>query len=207
MKLILGKPTPDDYKEGNLVVINAIDETTANGVSTWNQRMSHYEKIILSSNKKQTKAFLDMCLTNIIRQKNINTAEDLASVFEVRQNTKQFDLSTSAILAEMEAAYKDEEAALNAWSVKSKHMSVPLMVMVTAKWCYPCQMVKPFLEAYKSKGLLDLLYIDADTKGKNLKISRIPTGFLFKKGELLGQNHPSYLIQEHFTTQPQTEEE
>lgn len=62
-----------------------------------------------------------------------------------------------------------------------------VLIDFTAKWCGPCQTIKPYLEkiaadkSYKAK----VIYIDADTNGpllKELKVNAIPRLQLFKAG-------------------------
>jgi thioredoxin 2 len=55
----------------------------------------------------------------------------------------------------------------------------------TAEWCNPCQRTKPIAEELKREGLVDFLFIDADTEVElieKFEIKSIPTYILIKDG-------------------------
>ncbi len=55
----------------------------------------------------------------------------------------------------------------------------------TAEWCNPCQRTKPIAEELKREGVIDFLFIDADTEIELLEkfgIKSIPTYILIENG-------------------------
>jgi thiol-disulfide isomerase/thioredoxin len=55
----------------------------------------------------------------------------------------------------------------------------------TADWCAPCQRTKPVADELKRDGLVDFLYIDADTELELLEqfgIKSVPTYVLIEDG-------------------------
>ena len=55
----------------------------------------------------------------------------------------------------------------------------------TAEWCSPCQRTMPIAEELKREGLVDFLFIDADTETELVEkfgIKSIPTYVLIKDG-------------------------
>lgn len=68
-----------------------------------------------------------------------------------------------------------------------------ILFYFTAKWCGPCQKIKPLIEKL-SKGSnsskLEIYLIDIDENEKlaeNFKIRSVPTFYLYHKNELKGQ--------------------
>ena len=68
-----------------------------------------------------------------------------------------------------------------------------LLFYFTAKWCGPCQRIKPLLQkisdgADSSKLKVFMIDIDEnDDLAKNFNIRSVPTFYLYKKKELIGQ--------------------
>lgn len=55
----------------------------------------------------------------------------------------------------------------------------------TADWCNPCQRTRPVAEELKREGLIDFLFIDADTEIEMIErfgIKSIPTYILIEDG-------------------------
>lgn len=55
----------------------------------------------------------------------------------------------------------------------------------TAEWCNPCQRTRPVAEELKKDGVIDFMFIDADTEIELLKkfeIKSIPTYILIEDG-------------------------
>lgn len=55
----------------------------------------------------------------------------------------------------------------------------------TAEWCNPCQRTRPIAEELKREGLVDFLFIDADTEIELLEkfgIRSVPTYVLLNDG-------------------------
>jgi thiol-disulfide isomerase/thioredoxin len=55
----------------------------------------------------------------------------------------------------------------------------------TADWCQPCQRTKPVSDELKRDGLIDFIYIDADTELELLEqfgIKSVPTYILIEDG-------------------------
>lgn len=55
----------------------------------------------------------------------------------------------------------------------------------TADWCNPCQRTKPIAEELKRDGIVDFVFVDADTEIELLKkfeIKSVPTYILIKDG-------------------------
>lgn len=55
----------------------------------------------------------------------------------------------------------------------------------TAEWCNPCQRTRPVAEELKKDGLVDFIFVDADTEIELLEkfgIRSIPTYVLIKDG-------------------------
>ena len=56
----------------------------------------------------------------------------------------------------------------------------------TADWCNPCQRTMPVAEELKREGLVDFLFIDADTELEmleNFGIKSVPTYILIEDGK------------------------
>lgn len=56
----------------------------------------------------------------------------------------------------------------------------------TAEWCNPCQRTKPIAEELKRDGVIDFMFIDADSETelvKKFEIKSIPTYILIKDGK------------------------
>ncbi len=56
----------------------------------------------------------------------------------------------------------------------------------TAEWCNPCQRTMPVAEELKREGLVDFLFIDADTELEmleNFGIKSVPTFILIEDGK------------------------
>ena len=68
-----------------------------------------------------------------------------------------------------------------------------LLFYFTAKWCGPCQKIKPLLQkisdgADSSKLKVYMIDIDEnDDLAKNFNIRSVPTFYLYKKKEIIGQ--------------------
>ena len=68
-----------------------------------------------------------------------------------------------------------------------------LLFYFTAKWCGPCQKIKPLLQkisdgADSSKLKVYMIDIDEnDDLAKNFNIRSVPTFYLYKKKEIVGQ--------------------
>jgi thiol-disulfide isomerase/thioredoxin len=55
----------------------------------------------------------------------------------------------------------------------------------TAEWCNPCQRTRPVAEELKREGVIDFIFIDADTEIELVQkfgIKSIPTYLLIKDG-------------------------
>jgi thiol-disulfide isomerase/thioredoxin len=55
----------------------------------------------------------------------------------------------------------------------------------TAEWCNPCQRTRPHAEELKREGLIDFLFVDADTEIELVErfgIKSIPTYILLEDG-------------------------
>jgi thiol-disulfide isomerase/thioredoxin len=55
----------------------------------------------------------------------------------------------------------------------------------TAEWCNPCQRTKPIAEELKRDGVIDFLFIDADTELELIQkfgVKSIPTYILLEDG-------------------------
>ena len=55
----------------------------------------------------------------------------------------------------------------------------------TAEWCNPCQRTRPVAEELKRDGLIDFIFVDADTEIELLEqfwIKSVPTYILIKDG-------------------------
>jgi thiol-disulfide isomerase/thioredoxin len=60
----------------------------------------------------------------------------------------------------------------------------------TAEWCNPCQRTMPVAEELKREGLVDFLFIDADTELEmleNFGIKSVPTFILIEDGKEIGR--------------------
>ena len=72
-----------------------------------------------------------------------------------------------------------------------------LLFYFTAKWCGPCQKIKPLLQkisdgADSSKLKVFMIDIDEnDDLAKKFNIRSVPTFYLYKKKELIGQTSGS----------------
>lgn len=56
----------------------------------------------------------------------------------------------------------------------------------TAEWCNPCQRTKPLAEELKRDGVIDFMFIDADSETElvqKFSIKSVPTYILIKDGE------------------------
>jgi thiol-disulfide isomerase/thioredoxin len=56
----------------------------------------------------------------------------------------------------------------------------------TAEWCNPCQRTKPVAEELKRDGVIDFMFIDADSETELVQkfgVKSIPTYILIKDGE------------------------
>ena len=55
----------------------------------------------------------------------------------------------------------------------------------TAEWCNPCQRTRPVAEELKRDGLIDFIFVDADTETELLEqfgIKSVPTYILIEDG-------------------------
>jgi thioredoxin 1 len=55
----------------------------------------------------------------------------------------------------------------------------------TAEWCNPCQRTRPIAEELKKDGMIDFVFVDADTEIELLKkfgIKSVPTYVLLEDG-------------------------
>jgi thioredoxin 1 len=55
----------------------------------------------------------------------------------------------------------------------------------TAEWCNPCQRTRPIAEELKKDGVIDFIFVDADTEIELLKkfgIKSVPTYILLEDG-------------------------
>lgn len=55
----------------------------------------------------------------------------------------------------------------------------------TAEWCNPCQRTRPIAEDLKRDGLIDFVFVDADTESELLQkfeIRSVPTYILLEDG-------------------------
>jgi thiol-disulfide isomerase/thioredoxin len=55
----------------------------------------------------------------------------------------------------------------------------------TAEWCNPCQRTRPYAEELKREGLIDFLFVDADTEIELVErfgVKSIPTYILLEDG-------------------------
>ena len=68
-----------------------------------------------------------------------------------------------------------------------------LLFYFTAKWCGPCQRIKPLLQKISDgsdSSVLKVFMIDIDENdeiAKEFQIRSVPTFYLYKKKELIGQ--------------------
>ena len=68
-----------------------------------------------------------------------------------------------------------------------------LLFYFTAKWCGPCQRIKPLLQKISDgsdSSVLKVYIIDIDENdeiAKEFQIRSVPTFYLYKKKELIGQ--------------------
>lgn len=68
-----------------------------------------------------------------------------------------------------------------------------LLFYFTAKWCGPCQRIKPLLQKISegsNASVLKVYMIDIDENdeiAKEFQIRSVPTFYLYKKKELIGQ--------------------
>ena len=68
-----------------------------------------------------------------------------------------------------------------------------LLFYFTAKWCGPCQRIKPLLQKISEgsdSSVLKVYMIDIDENdeiAKEFQIRSVPTFYLYKKKELIGQ--------------------
>ena len=68
-----------------------------------------------------------------------------------------------------------------------------LLFYFTAKWCGPCQRIKPLLQKISEgsdPSVLKVYMIDIDENdeiAKEFQIKSVPTFYLYKKKELIGQ--------------------
>ena len=56
----------------------------------------------------------------------------------------------------------------------------------TAEWCNPCQRSKPIAEELKRDGIIDFLFVDADTElelVQKFKVRSVPTYILIEDGK------------------------
>ncbi len=56
----------------------------------------------------------------------------------------------------------------------------------TAEWCNPCQRTKPVAEELKRDGIIEFMFVDADSETELIQkfgIKSIPTYILIKDGE------------------------
>ena len=56
----------------------------------------------------------------------------------------------------------------------------------TAEWCNPCQRTRPVAEELKRDGVIDFIFVDADTElelVQNFEIKSIPAYILIKDGQ------------------------
>ena len=56
----------------------------------------------------------------------------------------------------------------------------------TAEWCNPCQRTKPVAEELKRDGIIDFIFVDADTELELIEkfgIKSIPTYILIQDGQ------------------------
>lgn len=56
----------------------------------------------------------------------------------------------------------------------------------TAEWCNPCQRTRPIAEELRRDGLIDFIFVDADTEIKLLEefgIKSVPTYILIEDGK------------------------
>jgi rhodanese-related sulfurtransferase len=80
-----------------------------------------------------------------------------------------------------------------------------ILVDFNAKWCAPCQKMKPFLEAMKTSyaGKVSIVSLDADenkTMMTALKIEDLPALLLYENGKLVWQ-HTGYISEEDLKKQ------
>ena len=72
-----------------------------------------------------------------------------------------------------------------------------LLFYFTAKWCGPCQKIKPLIEKlseWSDPSKLEIYLIDIDENdniASELKIRSVPTFYLYHKKELKGQTNGS----------------
>jgi thioredoxin-like negative regulator of GroEL len=56
----------------------------------------------------------------------------------------------------------------------------------TAEWCNPCQRSKPIAEELKRDGIIDFLFVDADTElelVQKFEVKSVPTYILIEDGK------------------------
>lgn len=64
--------------------------------------------------------------------------------------------------------------------------NVKHILYFTAEWCNPCQRTKPIAEELKRDGLIDFVFVDADSEFeliKKFEIKSIPTFILIENGK------------------------
>jgi len=80
-----------------------------------------------------------------------------------------------------------------------------VLVDFNAKWCAPCQKMKPYLEAMKTSyaGKVNIVSLDADenkTMMTQLKIDELPALLLYQNGKLIWQ-HTGYISEDDLKKQ------
>ena len=91
-----------------------------------------------------------------------------------------------------------------------------ILMYFTATWCGPCQRIKPMIQAL-SDGLdeskIEIYMVDIDendTLAEELKVRSVPTFYLFRNKDLLGQcsgadiTKVHSLLKEHMETEENT---
>jgi len=57
----------------------------------------------------------------------------------------------------------------------------PLVVLIGASWCGPCQQVKPLYPALRQRGAFVHLDMDRDLEAKDMDVAKLPTLIVFER--------------------------
>ena len=83
-----------------------------------------------------------------------------------------------------------------------------ILMYFTATWCGPCQRIKPMIEALSegiSDEVLEIYMVDLDeneTLVSELKVRSVPTFYMFRDKELIGQCSGADITKVHALLKP-----
>ncbi|QBQ41317.1 thioredoxin domain-containing protein [Sphingobacterium psychroaquaticum] len=169
--------TPEEYAKGTLEHAKNIN---------WNDKSTFQLQAAKLNKKKPVYVF---CFSG---GRSTQAAQMLTkegfTVFELEGGLMKLNSETKASATTAKSNVKDLKG-LTLADFQAIQQSHPLVFIdFTAKWCGPCQKIKPYIEkiaadkSYKTK----VVYIDADANPdllKELKISAIPRLQLYKNGK------------------------